>query len=116
MIVDPESGTQLPSWLGWITGAGAVVGQWIINRRNRARDAAEASAEISSYKADSTVTDAASAQIKQLLDRVDSLESKYYKIWDDLQAEKQASSKLRDRVRQLEGILRDNHIAVPAET
>jgi len=61
------------------------------------------------------VSDASTAQIKLLMDRVQALESKYSSLWDELQAEKQASSKLRDRVRQLEGILRDNKIAVPAE-
>lgn len=116
MLVDPESGIQLPGWLGWLSGLGAVVGQWFINRRNRARDAAESSAEISSYRADSTVTDAAAAQVKSLLERVDSLESKYTKLWDDLQTEKAAGSKLRERVRQLEGILRVNNITIPAET
>ena len=61
------------------------------------------------------MSDASTAQIKLLMDRVQALESKYSSLWDELQAEKQASSKLRDRVRQLEGILRDNKIAVPAE-
>jgi hypothetical protein len=50
------------------------------------------------------------------MDRVQALETKYSSLWDDLQREKQASSKLRDRVHQLEGILRSNNIQVPPES
>lgn len=49
------------------------------------------------------------------MDRVQALETKYSALWDELQAEKAAGSKLRDRVRQLEGILRANQITVPPE-
>jgi len=106
---------DMPAWLGWLTGAAGMIGQWIVHRRARQRDQAQSAAEISSYKADSTVTDAAAAQVKSLLERVESLETRYAKLWDELQDEKAAGSKLRDRVRQLESILRENHIAVPPE-
>ena len=100
-------------------GVGALVTGvlgWFAGRGKRNRDSAADQAATSEYKADATISDAAASQIKALLDRVESLESKYTKLWDELQAEKAASSKLRDRVRQLEGILRDNSIAVPPET
>src|SRR5690242_11407031 len=111
-----ESGTELPAWL--VAGLAFIgnVWQFIQGRMDRTKAQAATDAAVSEYKADATVTDAAAAQVKQLLERVESLENKYSKLWDELQAEKQASSKLRDRVRQLEGILRDNHIAVPAES
>ena len=53
--------------------------------------------------------------MKSLLTRVDMLEQKYSKLWDDMQSEKASSSKLRARVTQLEGILRANKIDIPAE-
>ena len=114
-IIDPSTATDLPTWIGWVGGAGGMVAQWIINRRGRERDKAENNAEISSYRADSAVTDAAASQVKSLLDRVDMLEQKYYKLWDDMQVEKASSSKLRARVTQLEGILRGNNIQIPPE-
>jgi len=46
---------------------------------------------------------------------VQSLEERYSALWDSLQKEKAATSRLRDRVRQLEGILRGNSIPVPPE-
>jgi hypothetical protein len=49
------------------------------------------------------------------MQRVTDLESKYSALWDELQKEKIAGSKLRDRVHQLESILRNNNIPVPAE-
>jgi phage shock protein A len=104
--------TQLGTNVGLILGG---VGAFFAGRGQRQVGQAADQAAVSEYKADATVTDAAAAQVKQLIDRVESLENKYSKLWDDLQAEKQASSKLRDRVRQLEGILRDNNITVPAE-
>lgn len=101
------------------TGIGMVltgVVSWFAGRSKRDVSDAQSSAQISDYRADQATTDAAAAQIKQLLDRVDALETKYSRLWDDLQNEKQASSKLRDRVHQLEGILRANNIPVPAES
>lgn len=89
---------------------------WFAGRGKRDVTASQDGAQISEYRADQTVNDAAAAQIQQLLTRVDALETKYSRLWDDLQSEKQASSKLRDRVHQLEGILRANNIPVPAET
>ena len=59
MALDPDTATNLPGWLGWLVGAGGLIGQWFINRLNRAKAGAESQAEISSYKADSAVTDAA---------------------------------------------------------
>lgn len=93
--------------------AGAI--GWFAKQSKRDVTAAQDNAQISDYRADQATTDAAAAQIKQLLERVDALETKYSRLWDDLQNEKQASSKLRDRVHQLEGILRANNIPVPAE-
>lgn len=110
-----ESGENLPAWLVTALAVAGNVWQFVQGRMDRAKSDAASNAAVSEYKADATVTDAAAAQVKQLLERVESLETKYSKIWDELQAEKQASSKLRDRVRQLEGILRANDIAVPAE-
>ena len=49
------------------------------------------------------------------MQRVTDLESKYSRLWDELQKEKIAGSKLRDRVQQLESILRNNNIPVPPE-
>lgn len=103
--VGSGAGMLLTGILGWFTGKG-----------RRDVSTAQDNAQISDYRADQATTDAAAAQIKQLLDRVESLEAKYTKLWDDMQAEKQASSKLRDRVHQLEGILRNNNIPVPAES
>jgi uncharacterized protein YpuA (DUF1002 family) len=111
-----ESGTELPAWL--VAGLAFVgnVWQFVQGRTDRTKAQAASDAAVSEYKADATVTDAAAAQVTQLIQRVESLETRYNKLWNDLQDEKLASSKLRDRVRQLEGILRDNHIEVPAET
>lgn len=101
----------------WSVAGPAVSGAigWFAGRNKREVGQAQDAAAINEYRADATVTDAAAAQVRQLLERVESLETKYTKLWDDLQAEKAASGKLRDRVRQLEGILRANDIAVPPE-
>lgn len=88
---------------------------WFGGRRKRAVEASQDSAQISSYKADQTTTDAAAAQIRSLVERVELLETKYNRLWDDLQKEKEAGSRLRDRVHQLEAILRSNNIPVPPD-
>lgn len=111
-----ESGDNLPAWLVGALAIGGNIWQFIKGHNDRAKSAAASEAAVSEYRADATVTDAAAAQVKQLIERVESLESRYVKLWNDLQDEKLASSKLRDRVRQLEGILRQNDIAVPAES
>lgn len=99
---------------GVVSALSGAIG-WLASKNKREVTAAQDSAQISDYRADQATTDAAAAQIKQLLERVDALETKYSRLWDDLQAEKQAGSKLRDRVHQLESILRNNNIPVPAE-
>lgn len=103
--VGSVAGMILTGVVGWFTGKG-----------RRDVSASQDNAEISSYKADQATTDAAAAQIKLLMDRVNALETKYSALWDELQAEKIAGSRLRDRVHQLEGILRANNITIPAET
>lgn len=97
-------GVVLSGAIGWFTGKG-----------RRDVSSAQDGAQISEYRADSTINDAAVAQIKALLDRVELLETKYTKIWDDLQAEKQITAKSRERIRELEGVLRANSITVPPE-
>lgn len=73
-------------------------------------------AAVSEFKVDTTINEASQKQIDWLAGRIEALEKKYAAIWDELQAEKTTTAKLRDRVRQLEGILRDNNITVPAES
>jgi len=97
-------GMVLTGIVGWFTGKG-----------RRDVSTAQDNAQISDYRADQATTSAAAAQITQLLSRVEALETKYSNLWDDLQKEKRAGSKLRDRVHQLESILRNNNIPVPAE-
>ena len=104
-MVGTAAGMALTGALGWFTGKG-----------KRDVSASADSAEISSYKADQAASDAQTSQIKLLIDRVGALESKYSALWDELQTEKRAGSRLRDRVRQLEGILRANNITIPADT
>lgn len=103
-MVGTAAGMALTGIVGWFTGKG---------RRDVL--ASHNSAEISGYKADQATTDAAAAQINLLVNRVSALETKYSALWDELQAEKAAGSRLRDRVRQLEGILRANNITIPPE-
>ena len=103
-MVGTAAGMALTGALGWFTGKG-----------KRDVSASADSAEISSYKADQAATDASAKQIGLLVDRVSALETKYSALWDELQTEKRAGSRLRDRVRQLEGILRANNITIPAE-
>lgn len=98
------AGMLLTGILGWFTGKG-----------RRDVSTAQDNAQISDYRADQATTNAAAAQITQLLSRVEALETKYSNLWDDLQKEKQAGSRLRDRVHQLEAILRQNNIPVPPE-
>ncbi|WP_426287512.1 hypothetical protein [Luteibacter sp. E-22] len=104
------------------TAIGGVVGMmltglltWLTTRSKRDVSSAQDQAQISDYRADSALSDAQAKQIKALLDRVESLEAKYTKLWDDLQAEKQVTAKSRDRVRLLESVLRDNNIEIPPE-
>lgn len=103
-VVGSAAATAISGAIGWFAGKG-----------RREVSASQDNAQISEYRADQATTDAAAAQIKQLLERVDALETKYSRLWDDLQTEKQAGSKLRDRVHQLESILRANNIPVPPE-
>lgn len=103
--VGSVAGMILTGAIGWLTGKG-----------KRDVSASADSAEISSYKADQAATDASAKQINLLVARVSALESKYSALWDELQTEKAAGSRLRDRVRQLEGILRANNITIPADT
>ena len=98
------AGMLLTGILGWFTGKG-----------RRDVSTAQDNAQISDYRADQATTDAAAKQIQSLMQRVTDLESKYSALWDELQKEKIAGSKLRDRVHQLESILRNNNIPVPAE-
>jgi len=88
---------------------------WFARKGSRDVSASQDNAEISSYKADQAASDAQTAQINLLVTRVGALETKYSALWDELQTEKAAGSKLRDRVRQLEGILRANNITIPAD-
>ena len=104
-MVGTAAGMALTGALGWFTGKG-----------KRDVSASADSAEISSYKADQAATDASAKQINLLVARVGALETKYSALWDELQTEKAAGSRLRDRVRQLEGILRANNITIPADT
>lgn len=104
------------------TAVGTVIGMvgtgiigWFGGKQKREVTASQDNAEISSYKADQATTDAATAQITMLVNRVSALETKYSALWDELQTEKAAGSRLRDRVRQLEGILRANNITIPAD-
>lgn len=104
------------------TAVGTVIGMigtgvigWFGGKQKREVAASQDSAEISGYKADQAASDAQTAQINLLVARVGALESKYSALWDELQTEKAAGSKLRDRVRQLEGILRANNITVPPD-
>lgn len=98
------AGMVLTGIVGWFTGKG-----------RRDVSAAQDNAQISDYRADQATTEAAAKQIQSLMQRVTDLESKYSALWDELQKEKIAGSKLRDRVHQLESILRNNNIPVPAE-
>jgi hypothetical protein len=98
------AGMLLTGILGWFTGKG-----------RRDVSTAQDNAQISDYRADQAASDAAAKQIQSLMQRVTDLESKYSALWDELQKEKIAGSKLRDRVHQLESILRNNNIPVPAE-
>lgn len=91
-----------------------VVG-WFVSKGKREVSAAQDSAQIAGYTVDKAAADAQASQITQLITRVTSLESQYSALWGELQTEKAAGSKLRDRVRQLEGILRANNITIPAE-
>lgn len=104
-MVGTALGMMATGALGWFTGKG-----------KRDVSASADSAEISGYKADQATTDAAAAQINLLVNRVNALETKYSALWDELQTEKAAGSRLRDRVRQLEGILRASNIAIPPES
>lgn len=102
----------------WVSGAMGVllsIGAWFAGRGKRKASQEADQAAIAEYRADAAVYDASSAQVKSLLDRVDKLEDKYSKLWDELQREKESGAKLLGRVRQLEGILRENHIPVPSE-
>lgn len=103
-MVGTAAGMALTGALGWFTGKG-----------KREVSASADSAEISGYRADQAASDAQTAQIKLLIDRVGALETKYSALWDELQKEKAAGSRLRDRVRQLESILRSNNITIPPE-
>lgn len=106
-------------WTQIGTNVGLLIGgvfAYFAGRGKRQVGEAADQAAVSEFKADTTINDVATKQIQALMERVEKLESKYSTIWDELQAEKQASSKLRDRVRQLEGILRENNIPVPAES
>ena len=103
-MVGTAAGMALSGAIGWFTGKG-----------KRDVSAAQDNAQISDYRADQATTDAAAAQINLLVNRVSALETKYSALWDELQAEKVAGSRLRDRVRQLEGILRANNITIPPE-
>jgi hypothetical protein len=102
--VGSGAGMLLTGILGWFTGKG-----------RRDVSTAQDNAQISDYRADQATTDAAAVQISLLVNRVSALETKYSALWDELQAEKVAGSRLRDRVRQLEGILRANNITIPPE-
>lgn len=104
-MVGTALGMMATGALGWFTGKG-----------KRDVSASADSAEISGYKADQATTDAAAAQINLLVARVNALETKYSALWDELQTEKAAGSRLRDRVRQLEGILRASNITIPPES
>jgi hypothetical protein len=100
------------------SGIGMVltgVVSWFAGRSKRDVSDAQSSAQISDYRADQATTEAAAKQIQSLMQRVTDLETKYSSLWDELQKEKIAGSKLRDRVHQLESILRNNNIPVPAE-
>lgn len=103
-MVGTAAGMALTGIVGWFTGKG-----------RRDVSASQDSAEISSYRADQAASDASAAQINLLVARVNALETKYSSLWDELQAEKAAGSRLRDRVRQLEGILRASNITIPPE-
>ena len=102
--VGSGAGMLLTGILGWFTGKG-----------RRDVSTAQDNAQISDYRADQATSDAAAKQIQSLMQRVTDLETKYSALWDELQKEKIAGSKLRDRVHQLESILRNNNIPVPAE-
>jgi hypothetical protein len=97
-------GMVLTGVLGWLGGKG-----------KREVSTAQDNAQIADYRADQATADASAKQIQSLMQRVTDLESKYSALWDELQKEKIAGSKLRDRVHQLESILRNNNIPVPAE-
>ena len=97
-------GMLLTGIIGWFTGKG-----------RREVSTAQDNAQIADYRADQATADASAKQIQSLMQRVTDLVLKYYALWDELQKEKIAGSKLRDRVHQLESILRNNNIPVPAE-
>lgn len=104
------------------TAVGTVIGMvgtgvigWFTGKGRREVSTSQDNAEISGYRADQAASDASAAQINLLVARVSALETKYSALWDELQTEKAAGSKLRDRVRQLEGILRANNITIPAD-
>lgn len=99
-----------------VMGVGGGIWAYIQGKGGRQTADAQTQAQISEYRADSTVSDAASKQIDQLLARVDALETKVTSLWDNLQHAKEDADKLRDRVRLLESVLKANNIEVPPET
>lgn len=95
--------------IGQAIGAVAVaaIGYFTGRGRRKASDAA--------YGADEAAYNAASKQIKSLLDRVEALERSHQRLFTEQLADKKLIAKLQIRQGQLEGLLKSHSIPVPPE-
>lgn len=109
----PPDGANIPTWLGGLGSLLSGLFAWFAGRGMRRRNAAANSAATADYRTDEVGSGAAAQQIQSLLARVTSLESSHSDLWNKLQAEVTQRMQLQIRVLQLEGILRNNNLAVP---